>query len=262
MLVEAARRAESAAREVLALAGDGSASCAEMREALPLLKSASAAIFAAQTAAARSVGVRERHGDGGAEMLAEAAGLSRNEARGQVKTATTIRKVPVLREAVESGRVPRANAARLAAAVEQVGAAEVQSDHELLQAAESMRPEQFAKEARRWSADRRDDDGAGEHARQRARRRLRVWDGDDGMVHLHGEFDKVAGTRIANRLRRQARGLLDADKKAPDTGARRRSFDQCMADALDNITGRGPTGGRPDTTTDGTGGRPDTTTDG
>ena len=241
MLVEAARRVESAAKEVLALVGDGSASCAEMREVLPVLKSASAAISTAQTAAAASIAARERHGDGGAEMLAEAAGLSRSEARGQVKTAATLRKAPALREAAESGRVSRANARQLASAVEKAGAGAVESDRGLLEAAETMRPEQFAKEARRWSVDRQGDDGAGEHARQRARRRLRVWDGNDGMVHLHGEFDKVAGTRIANRLRHQARRLLDADNKTHST--RRRSFDQCMADALDALTGRGQAAG-------------------
>ena len=236
ILVEAARRFESAAREVLALVGDGSASCAELREALPVLRSASAAISAAQTEAAATIAVRERHGDDGAEVLAASAGMSRREAQGQVRTAATLRKAPVLREAVESGRVPQANARQLAAAVEKVGARAVESDGGLLDAAASMRPEQFTREARRWTTERDGDDGAGEHARQRARRRLRVWDGDDGMVHLHGEFDKVAGNRIANRLRRQARRLLDDDKKTPS--AKRRSFDQCMADALDNATHR------------------------
>jgi len=48
--------------------------------------------------------------------------------------------------------------------------------------AESMRPEQFAKEARRWAVERDGDGGESEHARQRARRCVRMWDGDDGMV--------------------------------------------------------------------------------
>ncbi|MYH44723.1 MAG: DUF222 domain-containing protein [Acidimicrobiaceae bacterium] len=245
MLIAAARRAETAAKETLALIDEGAASCEETREALAVLRSAAAAISAAQTAGAASVAARERHGDGGTEMLAAAAGLSRREAQGQVKTAATLHRVPVLREALESGRVPQANARQLAAAVEKAGAGAVASDRGLLEAAEAMRPEQFAKEARRWSVDRQGDDGAGEHARQRARRRLRVWDGDDGMVHLHGEFDKVAGTRIANRLRRQARCLCDADRKAVD--AERRSFDQGMADALDELTARGETRGAGET---------------
>ena len=206
-----------------------------------MLKSAAAAISAAQTDAAASVAARERHGDGGAEILADAAGLSRQQAKGQVKAAATLRKIPTLREAVESGRVPQANARQLATAADKAGAGAVASDPALLEAAETMRPEHFAAEARRWSVDRQGDDGAGEHARQRARRRLRVWDGDDGMMHLHADLDKVAGTRIANRLRRQARGLLDADKKTPSAG--RRSFDQCMADALETLTSHGQAGG-------------------
>ena len=235
MLIEAARRAEAAARETLAAVNRGTVSCAEMRKTLTVLKSAAAAISAAQTAAAESIAVRERHGDGGAQMLAAAAGLSQREARGQVKTAQTLRKVPALREAVESGQVPPANARHLAAAVNQAGAQAVQSDDGLLQAAATMRPEQFTREARRWRTEHDRDDGAGEYQRQRARRRLRIWDNhDDGMVHLHAEFDKVAGTRIANRLRRHARYLLDTDKRTP--GTKQRSFDQCMADTLDNIT--------------------------
>ena len=63
-----------------------------------------------------------------------------------------------------------------------------------------------------------------------------MWDGDDGMVHLRGEFDPVTGKRIANRLRAEAAHLHDSDKTAAKDGAERRSFDQCMADALDNLT--------------------------
>ena len=58
---------------------------------------------------------------------------------------------------------------------------------------------------------------------------MRVWNADDGMVHLRGEFDTVSGTRLANRLRAAAGVLHNADKKQAGP---RRSFDQCMADAL------------------------------
>ena len=81
-----------------------------------------------------------------------------------------------------------------------------------------------------------------------------MWDGDDGMVHLRGEFDAVTGRRIHSRLRADASRMLDADKKNADNngahgngddggdsnggdgGDGRRNFDQCMADALDNLT--------------------------
>ena len=248
MLIDDARRVEAAAKRILAQANDGSASCEEMSEAMPALKSASAMITAAQTSAAASIAGHERHGDGGAEVLATAAGLPIGEARSHIKTAKTLRHLPAVRDAVESGRVTRANAKQLAAAVEKAGAQAVESDGELLAKAESMRPEQFRRAARRWTAEREGDHGASEHARQRARRRVRVWDGDDGMVHLHGEFDAVAGKQIANRLRAEAAKMHDADKKnAKANGAGRRSFDQCMADALDCLTaGNGSRGaGRP-----------------
>ena len=237
MLIEAARRIETAAKETLALANNGSASCEEMRETLAVLKSAAGIVAAAQTSTASSIAGRERHGDDGTEVLASAAGLSIGEARSNVKTAKTLRDLPAVRDAVESGRVTQANAKQLAAAVEKAGAQAVESDGELLAKAESMRPEQFRRAARRWTAEREGDNGASEHARQRARRRLRVWDGDDGMVHLHGEFDAVAGKQIANRLRSEASRMHDTDKKkAKANGAGRRSFDQCMADALDYLT--------------------------
>ena len=74
-----------------------------------------------------------------------------------------------------------------------------------------------------------------------------MWDGDDGMVHLRGEFDAVTGRRIENRLRAVAGRFYDADKQAHNGTAdsvSRRSFDQCMADALEHLTSSGADGGR------------------
>ncbi len=236
MLIEAARRAEAAASEMLELVGAGAASCSELREMLAVSRSAMAALSAAQVSAAAAVAGRERHGDGGAEVLAGSAGLSRREARSHLKTAEALREAPAAREAVESGRVSAANARRLAEASETAGARAVDGDGELLAKAVSMRPEQFAREARRWTVDRDGDDGESQHRRSRARRCVRVWDGDDGMVHLRGELDPVTGRRVANRLRSQAARMHNADKKAPADGTSRRSFGQCMADALDALT--------------------------
>ena len=239
MLMDAARRAEAAAKEMLAYVNNGSASCAEMREALAVCTAFMAAGSAFQAGAARIIAQAERHGDGGTQVLADAAGLPHHEARSQVKTARVIEAAPAVRDAVESGRVSQANAKRLAEAIDKTGAEAVESDSALLAKAESMRPEQFVRESRRWTADRQADGGASEYGRQRARRRLRVWDDDDGMVHLRGEFDPVTGERIANRLRAEARRLHDIDKQqaAGSDDAQRRSFDQCMADALESLTG-------------------------
>ena len=246
MLIEAARRAEAAAKEMLALVTEGSASCSEIREALAVSKAIAGVNSAFQTAGAAAVAGNERHGDGGAEVLATAAGLSRREAHSQVKAARTIAEMPKLRDAVASGRVSVANAKRLAEAVAKTSADDVDTDRELLTKAESMRPEQFAREARRWAVDRRDSGGESEHARQRARRYVRVWDADDGMVHLHGQFDTVTGRRIGNRLRAEAGRMYDQDKKQASTNGsahQRRTFQQCMADALDNLTTNNNAGG-------------------
>ena len=245
MLIEDARRAEAAVKKMLATANDGSATTDELRDALAISKSIAGVNSAFQVSAAASVAGRERHGDGGAEVLASGAGLSRQEARSQVKTAEAIQDMPRLRDAVAEGRVSQANAKRLAEAVDRTSAADVDTDNELLAKAESMRPEQFTKEARRWTVDREGDGGESEHARQRARRRVRMWNGDDGMVHLRGEFDKVTGQRIHSRLRAEAARMHDADEKhasANGSGHRLRSFDQCMADALDQLTGTVPGG--------------------
>ena len=214
MLIAAARRAEVAAKEVLALVHEGSASCAELRQMLEVLKATMAIMSAAQASAAADIAGRERHGDGGAEVLASGAGLSRQEARSQVKTTEALRNTPKLRDAVESGRVPVANAKRLAEAAAKTSAADVEADRDLLTKAESMRPEQFTKEARRWAVERQGDGGQSEHARQRARRCVRLWNAEDGMVHLRGEFDAVTGRRIGNRLRAEAGRLHESDKKS------------------------------------------------
>ncbi|MCY4175456.1 MAG: HNH endonuclease [Acidimicrobiaceae bacterium] len=239
MVLEDARKAAAAADRMLKAVRDGGVASGELRAALEQTRAFMAAGAAFQTVAAELIARREHHGDGGAEILASSAGLSQREAHAQVATAAALRKVPKLRDAVQSGAVPQANARRLADAITRTGSAAVGSDAGLLAQARSMRPEQFAKTTQRWIGAQQADDGATEYLRQRARRYLKIYDTDDGMVCLHGEFDKITGTRIRNRLRHTAGRLLDADKKLSQT--QRRKFPQCMADALQHHTAR--TGG-------------------
>ncbi len=272
-------------KEALALASVGGASCDELRDALVVTKTVAGVVAAAQTQLASAIAKTERHGDGGTGVLAETTGLTRREARGQVKTAQTISGVPSVRDAVSQGRVSLANAKRLADAVERTSAGAVEADGELLKMAESMRADQFTKQTRRWIAEQQDDGGEADYQRMRAKRSVRVWDNDNGMVELHATFDPLTGRRIGNRLRAEADRLYQNDKKhaaqqgkhhneherpgnpgehrdkeASNSGPRgrpggkhgngrrgrepsngranasRRTFDQCMADALDNLT--------------------------
>ena len=90
MLIETASRVETAAKEMLSVVNAGTASCAELREMLIMARSAAAMISAAQTSAAATISGRERHGDGGAQVLADTAGLTRRDAHIQVKTAEVL----------------------------------------------------------------------------------------------------------------------------------------------------------------------------
>ena len=170
-------------------------------------------------------------------MLAQAAGLSRREAASQVKTAEKLESLPSVRDAVESGRVSFANAKVLASTSEKTSAEQVEQDGELLAKAGEMSPEQFAREAGRWAVKRQDDGGEGEYRRQRARRRLSFWDGDDGMVHLRGELDPMTGAKVRKRFLQEAERLRRMDLHSP--GGEKRNLNQRMADALDTLTSHG-----------------------
>ena len=278
MVNELVERLDAAASELLACVKRGEVPSEELIEVLAGTRAVRGKLDTVQALAAAGVAGSRGHGDGGAHVLAESTGMSRNDARSQVRTITAIGAVPAVLDAVEEGRVSVANAGKLADALDKTSVGEVESDGELLAKAESLPPERFAKEAKRWVAERQADGGEAEYRRQRARRAVRMWNGDDGMVHLYGQFDPVTGRRIRNRLNRDAHRLLDADRKhtraSGETrslrqaqgggetrsmrqargggetrsmrqargGEETRSLEQCMADALDNMT-RGTAGG-------------------
>ena len=266
MVIELVERLDEAASELLACVKRGEVSSEELIGVLSGTRAVRGKLDTVQALAAAGVAGSRGHGDGGAHVLAESTGMSRNDARSQVRTITAIGAVPAVLDAVEDGRMSVANAGKLADALDQTSIGEVESDGELLAKAESLPPERFAKEAKRWVAERQADGGEAEYRRQRARRAVRTWNGDDGMVHLYGQFDPVTGRRIRSRLNRDAHRLLDADRKHARAGGEARSMrqargggearsmrqargggvirslEQCMADALDNMT-RGTAGG-------------------
>lgn len=243
MVISQAQRAETAVTQMLAATGDGSVASVDLRKALEMSKAIASKLATFQTRAAAVLAARESHGDGGAGVLRHATGVSRRQAEGQARAVRVLDDLPVVRDALEAGKVSFANAARLAAAAEAAGAGAVQADAGLLSKAVSMSDDQFAREARRWAARHQSDGGEADYARRRARRFLKVWDGDDGMTHLRGELDPVTGERIRNRLEAEARRLRRTDDRSE-----RRGFPQAMADALDGLTtvggGVGGRGGR------------------
>ena len=241
---------------------------ADLRRALLSTKALSVKLEAFQAETAAAVAAVERHGDGGAGLLSRSVGRSQRDARGQIKTAEAIKEMPAVLEAVQNGKITFANAKHLTAVGGNTSPQAVQTDTELLRMAEALPPGQFGRQARKWAAQHRQDNGEAAYQRLRARRSLRIWNADDGMVHIKGEFDPATGERIRNRLTKHAARLRKHDKQNTPTGqsgvgrsrgtgqsgvgrsrpSRQRSFQQCMADAFDaltvaSISGNGGTAG-------------------
>ena len=239
MKLDAVQRVREGLSELIRLVNSGAASTTDARRVLSESKAFAAQVAVLQADAAALVAAGEQHGDGGAGVLAQAAGLSRRDAAGQVKTVEQLQSMPGVRDAMTEGEISLANAKALAHASEKTSAAQVEQDDGLLEKAASLPPEQFAREAGRWAAQRQDDGGEGQYRHQRARRRLSIWNGDDGMVHLRGELDPVAGAKLNKRLLKEAERLRRCDLKNP--GGEKRSLRQRFADALDTLT-EGATG--------------------
>ena len=241
MGIDTARRVRDQVREglveLIRLVNDAATPIGDVREVLAGCKALGAQVSVLQADAAVVVAARERHGDSGVGVLAQAAGLSRRDAAGQVQTARSLQSMPAVRDAVETGQISVANARTLARASAKTSADQVDGDAELLEKAAELSVEQFAREAGRWAVKRQDDGGEGEYRRQRARRRLSIWDGDDGMVHLRGELDPVAGAKVRKRFLLEAERLRRVDLHSP--GGEKRSLNQRMADSLDTLTEHG-----------------------
>ena len=237
MVIEAVQRVREGLAELIRLVNDADIPTADARRVLGESKALGAQVAVLQADAAALVGARDRHGDGGVGVLAQAAGLSRRDAASQVKTVEKLQQMPTVRDALESGEISVANAKTLARTSGTTSAAQVEGDAELLEKAVEMSPEHFAREASRWAVKRRGDGGEDLYRRQRARRRLSFWDGDDGMVHLRGELDPVTGAKVRKRFLLEAERLRRLDLYSP--GGERRSRNQRMADALDTLTSHG-----------------------
>ena len=224
--------------ELIRLVNDAATSTADARAVLEESKTFGAQVAVLQADAAALVAARDRHGDGGVGVLARSVGLSKRDAASQVKTVETLQEIPSARDALRSGKISVANAKTLAQASKKTSAEQVEQDGGLLAQAAVLSPEQFAREAGRWAAKRQADDGEERYRRQRARRRLGFWDGDDGMVHLRGELDPVTGAKVRKRFSQEAERLRRLDRHSPG-GGERRTYDQRMADALDTLSSHG-----------------------
>lgn len=223
--------------ELIRLVNDPATSTSQLRALLGECKAYGGQLTVLQADAAAGLALRERHGDGGVGVLAQAVGLSRRDAAGQVKTAKQLEGLPSVRDAVENGEISVANAKVLAGTCDKTSSEQVAQDSELLAKAGELSHAQFVREAGRWAAQRQDDGGEELYRRQRAQRRLSIFDGDDGMVLVRGELDPVTGAKVRKRFLQEAERLRRLDLHSP--GADKRTLNQRMADAFDTLSSHG-----------------------
>ena len=261
---------------LLEAARSGELPVARLKDLIAASRSWEAKVSALQTDAARSIALREGHGDGGASVLRDQAGKSKFQARRSLGAAEVLDEMPGLRSAVDAGEVPLANAERLADAAKLTDPEAVDSAADLLAQAKELPPDQFAREASAWTQRHQPDHGHEDYLQKRRRRYLKTWKQQDGMVRLDGLLDPETGTRICSRLQSAAEALHRQDQQSArssrDSDAGNgpahgqgsasgagsegadgpRSWDQLRADALDLLTSDaadestgGGSGGRP-----------------
>ena len=114
MQIEAAQRVREGLAELIRFVNDADTSTAAARRVLEDSKAFGAQVAVLQADAAALVAKRDRHGDGGVGVLAQAAGLSKRDAVSQVKTVEILQSMPSARDALASGEISVANARTLA----------------------------------------------------------------------------------------------------------------------------------------------------
>ncbi len=272
MLIQAIDRVAAGLADALETIRTGREPVADLKDALSRTKAVEVRLEAVQTDLARLIALRERHGDGGVEVLGERAGKSRWQARRSVSAAEVLDEMPGLRSAVDAGEVALGNAGRLVDAAKRTTPESVDAATALLAKARELSPDRFASEVEDWTQRHSDDHGHGDYLRKRQRRYLKIWD-RHGMTHLRGELDPETGARIRSRVEQAAKELQKQDRRlacehsstygpvstgAPENsgngpagsgkpgsgstddgaslGKTRRSFGQLMADALEELT--------------------------
>lgn len=166
-------------------------------------------------------------GQDAVEELCRQFGLGRHRARQQAKAAGTLKALPTTLEAVKGGWISIDHARVMGESHERAPLTQGQ-ELELITMAISEDLDQFKKTLARSEDERRADDGLTRHERQRERRSGKVFDGDNEMVILYAEFDRIAGDRVKTSLHDLSDRLFRDDAKSGSD----RTHDQRMADAL------------------------------
>ena len=166
-------------------------------------------------------------GEDAVEELCRQFGLGRHRARQQAKAAGSLKALPSTLEAAKGGWISIDHARVMGESHQRAPFAQGE-ELELIVLAISEDLDQFKKTVARGEDQRRAEDGLTRHERQRERRSGKVFDGDNEMVVLHAEFDRVAGDRVKTAVHDLCDRLFRDDAKFEND----RTHEQRMADAL------------------------------
>ena len=201
-------------------------SLSELRARLGLIKKSEARLAAMKTAALAEYSSRAGEGLARRVVLDELQ-ASKQQARREVETASQLSQVPETLDALGAGEIPAGHAKQIAKAASQGPIDETV----LVEAARREDFGTFSRTLRDHQHEQSGDDGKSLFAKQRERRTLRVFKSpEDGMFNLNGWFDPEAGNRIEAALAAEERRLRNDEKSGNQA-----TFDQRLADALENL---------------------------
>lgn len=166
-------------------------------------------------------------GQDAVEELCRQFGLGRYRARQQAKTASALNALPTTLDAAKQGWISIEHAQVLSES-HQRAPLSTEQELALITAAITEDLDVYKKTVARGEDQRRADDGLTRQERQRERRSAKVFDGDNEMVILYAELDRIAGERAKTALHDLSDRLFREDAK---TGSDR-THTQRNADAL------------------------------
>ncbi len=173
-----------------------------------------AAVDALEARAAAAVDGLRDGGVGATETIRRTTNSSTREARRRARRGTGLAAMPMVADALASGRITGEHADALARAAEATSPEAVEGDGTLLAQIVGRPADLAARDIEDWThRQQSESDRSDEHARQRRRRRLRIFNGDDNMVVAHALFDRVLGGQFAAVINNIAEQLRSADAK-------------------------------------------------
>lgn len=176
-------------------------------------------------------------GQDAVEELCRQFGLGRYRARQQAKTANALNALPTTLDAVKQGWIS-IDHARAMGESHQRAPLSTEQELALITAAITEDLDVFKKTVVRGEDQRRADEGLTRQERQRERRSAKVFDGDDEMVILYAELDRIAGERVKIALDDLGDRMFRNDS---ETGSNR-THTQRNADALVALITQQPAG--------------------